>query len=70
MKWTRDLPPGHGYYWYAPQLGGPLEVVHVWLSERGLRVTLSGCGGSYPLMNFHGQWYGPIPEPEDHHDPP
>lgn len=82
MTWTTEKPSKPGWYWhkgesyhvpgtvYAEQYDGIVEIV---LADDGLGflalfVNEVGRDSSAPIVQWRGQWAGPIPEPEEARD--
>lgn len=74
MNWTTEKPTAPGWYWYRSGLGDegdweqskPIVIeISFFCNRDTLRAFMSSSDCVYYLEDAHGEFAGPIPEPED-----
>jgi hypothetical protein len=61
VKWTKEKPAKHGYYWARKKLTGEINLVRVFEFD-GLCVDHFGNPDFYLLerLSLYDEWQGPI----------
>ena len=69
LKWNIQQPERAGYYYFRPNDQREKEVVYVGMdpeAEAGEPLTVYYDGGNEDwIINWRGQWAGPLPEPAE-----
>jgi len=75
LAWTSEKPTQAGYYWYRDEAGSRVVLVRApWpeLSETYLAYwPVKGTAAeNSPVQSLHGDWHGPLNEPDAEALPP
>lgn len=70
MKWTKRSPRRVGYFWFRENDQQTPLIVRICEEEFGPNTDLFVRHGNGPddvnfIENYHGEWAGPIPMPEE-----
>lgn len=64
LEWTTEPPKVPGWYWFKDEYG--IRIARIKHDSRKMNELYAVIGGVGNWMStLHGQWAGPIPEPQE-----